>query len=96
MQPWVEAGFPGQGSKEMVYFPDITIPPSVPIGGRAIGLVQYRFAKRHPIIGRLAMHMVLGQLARWSSRHVLPGSASILDGVPRQGLVGGSIANRIL
>ena len=35
----------------------------------------------------LAMHLLLAQLARWSPGHVLPGSESILDGVPRQGLV---------
>ena len=35
----------------------------------------------------LAMHMLLGQLTRWAPGHVLPGSQSVLDCVPRQGLV---------
>jgi hypothetical protein len=35
----------------------------------------------------LTMHMLLGQLARWSPGYVLAGYETILDGVPRQGLI---------
>jgi hypothetical protein len=35
----------------------------------------------------LTMHMLLGQLARWSPGYVLTDYETILDGVPRQGLI---------
>lgn len=35
----------------------------------------------------LAMHMLLGQMARWSHGHVLPGYETILENVQRLGLV---------
>jgi hypothetical protein len=35
----------------------------------------------------LTMHMLLAQLARWSPGYVLTGYETILDGVPRQGLI---------
>ncbi|MDE1146941.1 MAG: hypothetical protein PW843_10005 [Azospirillaceae bacterium] len=35
----------------------------------------------------LAMHMLLGQMARWSHGYALPGNETILESVQRQGLV---------
>jgi hypothetical protein len=35
----------------------------------------------------LTMHAVIGQLVRWSSGYAIPGSDTIMEGVPRQGII---------